>query len=188
MLENQIKEKILQMLTETKTKNPIEVFLKIVKSDFIPMHGPIHHIIDGASFLCAFYNACGNINLNESFAELCNRAEQMPGAMCGYWGVCGAVTSIGAALSIIEKTGPLSTSDWGSHMVYTSKSLEELSKTGGPRCCKRNGILALQTAVNYINENQNQFGVVLEKTFVKCEFSSKNQQCLKKGCPFYESK
>ena len=33
---------------------------------------------------------------------------RMPGAMCGLWGICGAITSIGAALAIIDGTGPLS--------------------------------------------------------------------------------
>ena len=29
---------------------------------------------------------------------------RMPGAMCGLWGICGAITSIGAALAIIDGT------------------------------------------------------------------------------------
>ena len=29
---------------------------------------------------------------------------RMPGAMCGHWGVCGSISSLGAALSIINNT------------------------------------------------------------------------------------
>ena len=40
-------------------------------------------------------------------------------AMCGLWGVCGAVASIGAALAIIDGTGPLSDDGtWGEHMAF----------------------------------------------------------------------
>jgi hypothetical protein len=109
----------------------------------------------------------------------------MPGGMCGHWGVCGAVTSVAASLSIIEKTGPLSDFDWGNHILYSSKALEKLGKVGGPRCCKRNAYLALEAAIDFVNENKNHFGIVLEKDKIECSFSSKNQQCIKDGCPFF---
>lgn len=49
---------------------------------------------------------------------------RMPGAMCGLWGICGAITSIGAALAIIDGTGPLSTDGtWENHMQFTSKAI-----------------------------------------------------------------
>ncbi len=78
-------------------------------------------MIDGACVLVAYKNAGGNLNLNETLTTLMEEALKMPGAMCAKWGVCGAVTSVGAALAIIDKTGPLSTNDWGEHMKLTSK-------------------------------------------------------------------
>ena len=102
--------------------------------------------------------------------------------MCGQWGVCGAVTSIGAALAIIDNTGPLSTSDWGLHMQYTSKAVMEIAKTGSPRCCKRDAFFAMKTAVDFINENYN---VKIPAGGIKCAFSMRNEQCLKERCPFY---
>ena len=96
--------------------------------EYVRMHGPEHHVLDGAALLTAYYNAGGNIDLQASLTELMNRALSMPGAMCGMWGVCGAVTSLGAALSIIENTGPLSKEDWGKHMKVTSKALNRLAE------------------------------------------------------------
>ena len=62
----------------------------------------------------AFKNASGDIDLGEALEKLIREGLRMPGAMCGLWGVCGAVTSIGAALSIIDGTGPLSVDGtWG---------------------------------------------------------------------------
>jgi hypothetical protein len=81
--------------------------------------------------------------------------------MCGRWGVCGAVASVGAALSILEQTGPLTSDDsWGSHMGYTSRALGELSRIGGPRCCKRDAYVSLLAAVDYVRD---RFGVSLQK-------------------------
>jgi len=177
---------IVDTCLQEKSKNPIEIFNKIATMDFIRIHGPEHHILDGAAILTAFYNAGGAINLPQSLEELVRRGLQMPGATCGQWGVCGAVSSMGAALSIIDGTGPLSVDDtWGKHMKFTSKALGKLAEIGGPRCCKRDAYLSFQEAIDHINGN---YDVQLEKSDIKCEFSSENQQCIKNRCPFYKKK
>ena len=148
-------KKIIDACLQETSKDPIEIFNHIAQMDFVRIHGPEHHVLDGAALLTAFYNAGGKIELQESLAELMKRGLQMPGATCGMWGVCGAVTSIGAALSIIDGTGPLSTdASWGKHMEFTSAALGSLSKIGGPRCCKRDAFLSFQKAIEFINENQ----------------------------------
>ena len=176
--------KIINACMKEKSKNPIEIFSNIAKMDFIRIHGPEHHVLDGASLLTAFYNAGGDIKLRTSLEELMKRGLQMPGATCGMWGVCGAVSSMGAALSVIDGTGPLSSdSTWGKHMEFTSKALYQLSQVGGPRCCKRDAFLSFQKAIEYINEN---YDVKLESSSIECCFSEKNEQCIKGKCPFYE--
>lgn len=103
-MEERVKQ-IMEMCLIEKSKNPIEIFNSIAHKDFVRIHGPEHHVLDGAALLTAFYNAGGKIDLPESLNELMRRGLQMPGATCGMWGVCGAVTSMGAALSIIDGTG-----------------------------------------------------------------------------------
>lgn len=162
--------------------NPIEIFEKIAKNEFVGIHGPEHHILDGASILTAYFNAGGKIDLQASLAELMRRGMQMPGAICGMWGVCGAVSSMGAALSIIDGNGPLSADDsWGKHMVFTSSALHKLAEIGGPRCCKRDAFLSFEEAVKYVNEN---YDVELEISSITCDFHEKNEQCIGKRCPF----
>lgn len=63
------------------------------------MHGPEHHVLDGACLLMAFYNAGGKIDIDTSLEQLVKEGLRMPGAMCGLWGVCGAITSIGGDFS-----------------------------------------------------------------------------------------
>ena len=177
-------KKIIEACLAECSKNPIDIFNNIAKKEFIRIHGPEHHILDGASLLTAFYNAGGNIDLENSLHELMRRGLQMPGATCGMWGVCGAVTSMGAALSIIDGTGPLSCDDsWGKHMEFTSAALYSLSQVGGPRCCKRDAFLSFNKAIKYINEN---YDVELESKTVECSFNEKNEQCIKEKCPFYK--
>ena len=123
-------------------------------------------------------------DLEESLIEITRRGMQMPGAICGMWGVCGAVSSMGAALSIIDGTGPLSTDNtWGNHMQFTSKALQSLSQIGGPRCCKRDAFLCFQNAIEFVNTN---YDVELESSKVECSFNGINEQCIKERCPFYK--
>ncbi len=177
-------KKIINACLQETGKNPIEIFNHIAQMDFVRIHGPEHHVLDGAALLTAFYNAGGKIDLQESLAELMKRGLQMPGATCGMWGVCGAVSSTGAALSIIDGTGPLSTdASWGKHMEFTSAALHSLSQIGGPRCCKRDAFLSFQRAIEFINEN---YDVTLESSRIECSYSEKNEQCLKERCPFFK--
>ena len=105
-----IKEKAEQIvkdiIQETGT-NPVRIFKNIAQKEYISIHGPEHHILDGASLLVAYKNAGGEIDIEEALEKLMAEGLRMPGAMCGLWGVCGAITSLGAALSIIDGTGPL---------------------------------------------------------------------------------
>ena len=56
-----IKEEVLK----SNNRNPIEIVKSIMIKDFINIHGPEHHYLDGASFLAAYHNAGGNIDLNK---------------------------------------------------------------------------------------------------------------------------
>lgn len=177
--------KIIEECKNLSSKNPIDIFKAIASKDYIRIHGPEHHVLDGAALLTAYYNAGGNIDLAAALEELMKRGLAMPGATCGMWGVCGAVISMGAALSIIDGTGPLSTDDtWGKHMHFTSKALSRLAQVGGPRCCKRDAFLSFQEAIEFVNEN---YDVTLDSSDIVCGYYHKNQQCIGDRCPFYKS-
>ena len=171
---------IAECMTKSDT-NPYDIFHAIAQEDYVRIHGPEHHILDGACILTAYHNAGGNIDLDDALHKLMCEGLRMPGAACGLWGVCGAVTSIGAALAIIDGTGPLSTEDWGSHMEYTSAALARLAKYGGPRCCKRDAFSSMELAADYIREH---YGITFNTTPIKCDFSSQNAQCIGKRCPY----
>ena len=177
-----IKEEILK----SKSKNPIEIVKSIMHKDFINIHGPEHHFLDGASFLVAYKNSGGQIDINNAIDVLAERTIKMPGAMCGFWGVCGSVASVGAVLSIIHETGPLTSNDYyKDNMEYTSSVIQKMSEIGGLRCCKRNAFLSLTNAVKFV---EIKYGIKMDIEEVKCEFSSWNKQCIERKCPFYKEK
>ena len=53
--------KIIEAVRCEEGTNPIRMFKKIAKKDYISIHGPEHHILDGACLLMAFYNAGGKL-------------------------------------------------------------------------------------------------------------------------------
>jgi hypothetical protein len=176
---------IVDACQNERSANPVAVFRRLAAQPFVRMHGPEHHVLDGAAFLVAYRNAGGEVDLSVALAELQKRGLAMPGAMCGLWGMCGSAASVGAALSILEGTGPLTaTSSWGSHMELASGILSAESAIGGPRCCKRNAYVALQKATAYARE---RFGVAMEGGPISCGYSDRNAQCLGARCPFHPS-
>ncbi len=176
----EIKEKCLQI----KDKNPIDILLQLMALPHIPIHGPQHHVLDGASLLTALYNNGYDINLEEALDEMIERGKEIPGAICGEWGICGSSASLGAALSIIHKTGPLSDNDYyKDNLHYTSLALKTIGDIGGPRCCKRNAYLSMQTMITFLNEH---YHMNIENKKIECAYSEKNKQCIKSRCPFYK--
>ena len=175
---------IIEDIKNEKGTNPVRIFKNIVKNSYVSIHGPEHHVLDGASILVAYKNAGGDIDLDLALEKLMYEGLRMPGAMCGLWGICGAITSVGAALSIIDGTGPLSTDGtWGNHMQFTSDAIGELGKINGPRCCKRDAMIAFKHGIEYVNSH---YGVELEMEDIKCEYFHLNEQCIKERCPYYE--
>lgn len=176
-------ELIKKVLIESNEKNPIVLIRKIMKEEYINMHGPEHHFLDGGALMTAIKNNGLNFDLDSCLEILAQRAIRMPGAMCGYWGVCGSVASISAVFSILDGTGPLSSDEsYSEHMKFTSKVISNMSKIGGPRCCKRNAFISISEGIKYANEH---YGLNIPGSEISCEFSFRNKQCLKEKCPFF---
>ncbi|MCI2110792.1 MAG: DUF5714 domain-containing protein [Bacilli bacterium] len=174
-------ERIVAAVKEAKEKDPIKMFVRIAHMDFVRMHGPEHHVLDGACLLSAYHNAGGEIDLERGLRYLLEQGSAMPGAICGYWAVCGSTASVGAALSFIEGTGPLSAKDWGEHLKVSAQALGRMGAIGGPRCCKRDAFISLFTAAEYMNAH---YPHKMDISVPVCGFYPNNRQCLNENCPF----
>lgn len=170
-------------LSET-SKNPIEIINKMMSLPFCHMHGPEHHIMVGAALLTAYKNSGGSIDLNKALVEMRSRGKSVPGGACGFWGACGAGISAGMFISIVTDSTPLMNEPFGLSNKMTARSLNAIGDIGGPRCCKRDSYLSILQAVDFVKEN---LGIEMDKSEVVCSFSSKNNQCIGKRCPFSAS-
>lgn len=172
---------IIGLCLEEKSKNPVEIIEKLMSQPFCHMHGPEHHVMVGAALLTAYKNAGGNIDLPNALIEIMNRGKSVPGGACGFWGACGAGISSGMFVSIISNSTPLAVEPFALSHQMTSAALGKIGEIGGPRCCKRDSFLSILTAVDFVEKH---FGIKMEKPEIICEYSSKNNQCIGKRCPF----
>lgn len=170
-------------LSET-SKNPYEILDKLMSQPSCRMHGPEHHVLVGAALLTAYKNAGGEINLKEALATMVERGGEVPGGACGKWGVCGAAVSAGIFMSIITDNSPFATQAWALSNQMTAQALADISKYGGPRCCKRDSFLAVLSAIDFVRLH---LGIEMESPKnTTCTRSEQNQQCIGKQCPFNE--
>lgn len=173
---------ILNLCMLEDSKNPIEIFEKIIKEPFCHMHGPEHHVIVGAVLLTAYKNAGGDIDLKEALQEMMNRGKSVPGGACGFWGAYGAGISSGIFVSIISGSTPLNKEAFALPHKMTSRAMNSIAEVGGPRCCKRSSYLSIAEAVDFVKEN---FGVEMVSSHVRCIHSHDNNQCIENECPFF---
>lgn len=136
----------------------------------------------GAALLTAYKNVGGELNLSDALMEMLNRGKEVPGGSCGFWGACGAGISAGMFVSILTGATPLAQESWGLSNKMTSEALEAISRTGGPRCCKRDSYQAILAAIRFVKEH---FGIEMEYTDIKCTHSHQNNQCIGGRCPFW---
>lgn len=167
-------------LTETST-DPIAIVQKMMDLPFCHMHGPEHHVMVGAALLTAYKNAGGVLDLTQALREMYNRGKAVPGGACGFWGACGAGISAGQFMAIATESTPLSQQPWSLSNQITAHALDSIGKAGGPRCCKRDSFLAILAAVDFVQE---KLGITMERTIPVCCYSSQNNQCIGKKCPF----
>ncbi len=174
-------DSIIGLCMNEISKDPIAIIEKMMTMPFCHMHGPEHHVMVGSALLTAYKNAGGNIDLHSALIEMMNRGKSVPGGACGFWGACGAGISSGMFISIISKSTPLANEPFALSHQMTAKSLGQIGEIGGPRCCKRDSFLSILAAVDYVKDH---FSVEMEKPEVVCQFSSQNNQCIGKRCPF----
>ncbi len=179
---------IMEGCGKSKEKDPISIMQKLMEDPYIYMHGPEHHVMVGAALLTAYkncggYDGCEDGAFEKALEEMKSRGSEYPGGSCGLWGCCGAAVSVGTFMSVVTKATPLTGRSWGLSNQMTSRALGAIAELGGPRCCKRNSFTAAKEAVEFVKEN---LGIVMElPEKISCGFSSENQQCLKKHCPYH---
>ena len=175
---------VISICIEEKSKDPIYILKRLMSEPFCRMHGPEHHTLVGFALLCAYKNSDGRLELEASLREMYKRSKSIPGGVCAMWGACGAAISSGIYVSIVTGSSPLSDDVWRMPLKMTSLSLDAISRFGGPRCCKRDSYISIIKAAEFTRQYLN---VKMDTEKPICSHYHKNQQCLKRKCPFYKS-
>lgn len=175
---------IARFCIASELDDPVEQALILMRDSRIAMHGPEHHFLVPAVLLSAYYNITDNrAKKAEKISIAQKRAANVLGGFCGFYGDCGAAVGVGIFISVMTGATPLSINEWRLSNLATGRSLIAIAENGGPRCCKRNTILAIQGASKFITE---EFGITFPvRANVKCEFTDLNKQCLKDNCRYY---
>ena len=59
-------ELIAKDIKKEQGTNPVLIFKNIAEQEYVSIHGPEHHILDGASLLVAYNNAGGEIDIDQA--------------------------------------------------------------------------------------------------------------------------
>lgn len=178
-------EKVIEYCLSSDSDDPYEVFKGIIGMDIVRMHDYKHHVIVGSALLTANRNAGYECDLEAMLREMLKRGRKVPPGSCGLMGNCGAAVSVGIFLSILTGTTPYSEDTWGDVNLATAQVLIQMALIGGPRCCKRNSMIALKVGTQIAAD---KFGSRMEiRSEMKCRMSDRNKECIKDRCPFYQA-
>jgi hypothetical protein len=179
-----VNEFIKQSCLKYKGTDPIELAVSIMNSPLIRMHGPEHHFIVPAVLLTATYNLQGKQSL---IPELLNKIEKIveeeSPKSCSYnLGNCGAAIGTGIFLKAYENIDNMTEDEWSLTNMIIAQSLKKVAESGGPRCCKRDTYISIESAVEFLKEKYN---IELNFSDAKCTFSHRNKSCKREDCNFY---
>ncbi|NLM52771.1 MAG: hypothetical protein GX197_08150 [Firmicutes bacterium] len=176
-----ILELVAQVCQKSDLTDPLALLLEVFKLPNLKMHGPEYHSIVPAVLVTAFGNSSKQKD-HAIISEAIARGKTVPGGVCGTHGSCGACIGIGIAYSLIHQVTPYAKKHRGNANRMTALALDAISKLGGPRCCKREATLAIETARKYFNcfelddSGKNKY---------LCSQFRRNEMCIKDACPYY---
>lgn len=174
---------IEQFCSRTQLTDPVEIALILMRHPSIAMHGPEHHFLVPSVLLAAYDNLQPGMDRAVLLQQARKRSDGVRGGSCGLCGNCGAAVGTGIFISLITGATPLAKHAWQLSNRMTAESLLNIAEHGGPRCCKRDTFLALQTAQAFL---QKQFGISMAiQSPIHCEFHTFNKECLGSMCPFF---
>jgi hypothetical protein len=174
-------EVLKQVLTVTKSTDPVAILEQVMAHPSVPMHGPEHHVIVPAAIVAAVRNS-GYPVPEAAIEKVIERASKVPGGWCGLYGDCGSAVGAGIAISVITGATPLTGKQRTLALAATSQALSAMLDEQ-PRCCKKASRQAIQSTVDFLREH---LGINLSQANkIKCTYTLRNQQCAQQKCPYF---
>lgn len=179
-----VREAMMAHCLSSDCRDPYPLVLELMKLPDTLMHGPEHHLLLTAALLTCYCNQLGREAELPALLQLANqRSLQVPGAACGFWGICGAAIGTGIYSSIVTESSPYAQEVWRDSGQLTVKSANAISSRGGPRCCKRDTFLAMREAVAHSNQYLGTEMALPDQ--IECVFYPNNSECKGPLCDFF---
>ncbi len=175
----QVIERLALASTET---DMLMLFEQICRHPAIPANGPEYHALVPAVILAAYRNSGGSVKDEELIAGL-RRGTQVTGGSCAFWGVCGAVTGVGIAFSILLKANPLDGPSRQAVQEACAQVLAAISVLPLARCCRRDCRLALKQAAS-LSSRWLPLSLKAEGN-PGCDQTTVNRECAGSQCPWF---
>nr|WP_236860360.1 DUF5714 domain-containing protein [Candidatus Formimonas warabiya] len=159
--------------------NPLHLIQRVFDLPGLNMHGPEYHSMVPAVLVAAYQNLTGKKDIGK-IRESIKRGACIKGGGCGYYGTCGSCVGAGIAVAVIDDVTPMSVDKRALANTVTGLALLEMSKHGGPRCCKREAVTAIKTFMR----NTTYFRTVPDVNFT-CKQYKINKDCIWEKCPYF---
>ncbi|MDX9708931.1 MAG: DUF5714 domain-containing protein [Trichloromonas sp.] len=148
----------------------------------IPLHGPEHHALVPGVLLAVLRNAGHPVSAEQLHSAI-RRGGGISGGSCGYLGICGAASGVGAAFGVLLEATPLKARARRQVQQIVQRILGEIADYEAGRCCQRDGWIALRGAVAIAGELWHLD--LPEVAPFACAQMADNRECLGAPCPLW---
>jgi hypothetical protein len=162
--------------------NPFAIADLVMKHPVFREHGPAHHLLVAPVILAALRNQGHPVKESALHAAL-HRMKDIPVAVCGTRGDCGACAGLGCAVSLLTGATFRSDHERSQALRATARALARVADLGGPRCCRQSVYATLETAAHFFND---ELGIAFAgPDFISCRFSHTTEGCKQERCAYF---
>jgi hypothetical protein len=164
--------------------DPMATAELLMKHPSFNANGPEHHLVVAPAILSALRKQGVSVT-DARFRAALTRMADIPVAVCGTRGDCGAAAGAGCAVSLLTGATFRSKRERTLALLATARALVAVAAHGGPRCCKQSVFASIQSTAVFL---QDELGISLPVAdAVRCAFSEKNPECTREACAYFSA-
>ncbi|MCL1810580.1 MAG: DUF5714 domain-containing protein [Clostridiales bacterium] len=186
-LERSLAE-ITDICMKNKQKEAVGIAFELMMNKWVRANGPEHPFLVAATLLTAYKNrGYGTEPFTRNFSKLLEEAQsrtlKIPENSSSFWGCAGEAIACGIFAGLILNTTQMSTVEFRFANAITAEALGQIAEYGGPRCSKRESLIAIIEASQFTDKNWHM--PLTDFAGAECKFFNANPDCTGSKCPFY---
>ena len=125
----------------------------------------------------------GGTSRESGISTALHRMKDIPVAVCGTRGDCGAAAGLGCAVSLLTGATFRSDGERSQALRATARALDRVAALGGPRCCRQSVYGTLEAAAPFL---KSELGLTLAvPSPLHCPFSRATEECKQERCAYF---